>query len=129
LKQKSCFYIHRLLVVCPLKLQKHNLVSSLLLLWGLPSEVLMSLAQGHHFDDARSFVLSKQRDVMVMDQNDMMPLSMPELLEKFAGHAEPLLGQLGLKKGIYMQIRHLHTSLSFSTTLLVFLAKCWIPKS
>ncbi|KAH8963875.1 hypothetical protein BDL97_04G034000 [Sphagnum fallax] len=30
--------------------------------------------------------------------NDMMPLSMPELLEKFAGHAEPLLGQLGLKK-------------------------------
>ncbi len=62
----------------------------------------MSLAQGHHFDDARSFVLSKQRDVMVMDQNDMMPLSMPELLEKFAGHAEPLLGQLGLKKGIYI---------------------------
>jgi hypothetical protein len=104
LKQKSCFYIHRLLVVCPLKLQKHNLVSSLLLLWGLPSEVLMSLAQGHHFDDARSFVLSKQRDVMVMDQNDMMPLSMPELLEKFAGHAEPLLGQLGLKKGIYTYI-------------------------
>ncbi len=38
---------------------------------------------------------------MVMDQNDTMPLSMPELLEKFAGHAEPLLGQLGLKKGIY----------------------------
>ncbi len=64
----------------------------------------MSLAQGHHFDDARSFVLSKQRDVMVMDQNDMMPLSMPELLEKFAGHAEPLLGQLGLKKGIYTYI-------------------------
>ncbi|KAH8942657.1 hypothetical protein BDL97_13G004400 [Sphagnum fallax] len=30
--------------------------------------------------------------------NDTMPLSMPELLEKFAGHAEPLLGQLGLKK-------------------------------
>ncbi len=64
----------------------------------------MSLAQGHHFDDARSFVLSKQRDVMVMDQNDMMPLSMPELLEKFAGHAEPLFGQLGLKKGIYTYI-------------------------
>jgi hypothetical protein len=75
---------------------------------------------------------------MVMDQNDTLPLSMPELLEKFAGHAEPLLGQLGLKKGIYtsyiyiyiyIQIRHLHTSLLFSTTLSVFLAKCWIPKS
>jgi hypothetical protein len=38
---------------------------------------------------------------MVMDQNDTLPLSMPELLEKFAGHAEPLLDQLGLKKGIY----------------------------
>jgi hypothetical protein len=38
---------------------------------------------------------------MVMDQNDTVLLSMPELLEKFAGHAEPLLDQLGLKKGIY----------------------------
>ncbi len=95
-------------------------MSSLLLLWGLPSEVLMSLAQGHHFDDARSFVLSKQRDVMVMDQNDMMPLSMPEFLEKFAGYAEPLLGQLGLKKGIYTYIHiYIYADLPSSYILVV----------
>ncbi len=45
---------------------------------------------------------------MVMDQNDTMPLSMPELLEKFAGHAEPLLDQLGLKKGIYIYIINIY---------------------
>jgi len=45
---------------------------------------------------------------MVMDQNDMVPLSMPELLEKFAGHAEPLLDQLGLKKGIYIYIINIY---------------------
>lgn len=41
-------------------------------------------------------------------KNDTMPLSMPELLEKFAGHAEPLLDQLGLKKGIYIYIINIY---------------------
>jgi hypothetical protein len=47
---------------------------------------------------------------MVMDQNDTVPLSMPELLEKFAGHAEPLLDQLGLKKGIYTSYIYIYIS-------------------
>jgi hypothetical protein len=56
---------------------------------------------------------------MVMDQNDTVPLSMPELLEKFAGHAEPLLDQLGLKKGIYTSYIYIYADLPSSYILVV----------